>query len=1017
MSDIRTGRTRRALAALGTVAMLGAFAPAAAVADDPSDEPPGRTPVEHEGELDRSVLDALVPSGSGLYVVELVDEPVAADIARERAVGRELADARKEERKQQVRSGQQGLERAAEARGARVDASFQVVINGVRIEADPATARELAERDDVAAVHPVELMVPDHADSLPLLGVPGVWDRTDATGEGISVAIIDTGIDYTHAMFGGEGTREAFEAATASGTFGGTDRVVGGVDFVGDDYNAGDPNNDVPVRGENPIDCNGHGTHVGGTTGGNGVLATGSTYDGAYDAATLNEEDFAIAPGVAPEVDLYALKVFGCAGSTAVTIDAIEWAVDNQIDVINMSLGSLFGRADSASVVASDNAAAAGVLVVASAGNSGPVPYITGAPGASTRTISVAANDAAASFPGATLDTGGAEVTAIVANGENVAADTELEVHVLRDGDGSVSLGCENAQYAAVADDLDGKLVVTRRGVCARVDRAIFSARNGAAGALMINDTDALPPFEGEIVDPETQDIVRIPFLGVRNSDGGAIVAAETVVASSAEIDNPGFTGLASFTSSGPRSGDGALKPDVTAPGVSVLSAAVGTGTSGARFSGTSMAAPHVAGVAALAKQVHDGWSHDELRAAVTSTADPDAVGGSRPFTVSAGGAGLVQPLSAVTTSAVAHGDEGTSTISFGVVEVTDRFTATREVEVQNLGEQAATFAVAAAPAAGSGDHTVEVGTDSVTVPAGERAIVELTISASAADVASGSRGLDFTDVSGLVTFTPTVGAEVALRVPYLAVPRARADVEVAREGRFSRGASAATLAVTNPGDVPADVVTYSWGVSAPDRGIEDADLQAAGVRVDGDVVEFAISTHRPWSTASTVEFQIGIDTTGDGNDDRRVYGLDLGLILGGAFNGDVATFVQNVATGALSPQFFAVTPTDNHTAILPVTAAALGLGEANTTFTYRAATTSLLGLGGDVSDGRASFDLARPAVTADPVRVAPGTTGRIEVRTQGVTGRFRPEGVMVVVPQAPVGEQAVLFTTPTVGR
>jgi len=304
-----------------------------------------------------------------------------------------------------------------------------------------------------------------------------------------------------------------------------------------------------------------------------------------------------------------------------------------------------------------------------------------------------------------------------------------------------------------------------------------------------------------------------------------------------------------------------------------------------------------------------------------------------------------------------------------------------------------------------------------VTVPAGASATVELTVSASATDVASGPLGLNFTDISGLVTFTAGAGADVDLRVPYLAVPRARADVEVARDGRFSRGASSATLAVTNPGEVPADALTYSWGVSAPDRGIEDADLQAAGVRVDGGVVEFAISAHRPWSTASTVQFEIGIDTTGDGDDDRRVYGLDLGLILGGAFNGQVATFVENVETGALTPQFFAVTPTDNHTAILPVTADALGLGGGNTDFTYRAATTSLLGLGGDASDGRAAFDLARPAVSADPVRVAPGTTERIAVTTQGVPARFRPQGVMLVVPQAPVGEQAALFTTPTTGR
>jgi hypothetical protein len=68
------------------------------------------------------------------------------------------------------------------------------------------------------------------------------------------------------------------------------------------------------------------------------------------------------------------------------------------------------------------------------------------------------------------------------------------------------------------------------------------------------------------------------------------------------------------------------------------------------------------------------------------------------------------------------------------------------------------------------------------------------------------------------------------------------------------------------------------------------------------------------------------------------------------------------------------------------------------------------------VSDGRAAFDLARPAVSAAPVRVAPGATERIAVTTQGVPGRFRPEGVMLIVPQAPVGEQAVRFTTPTAG-
>ena len=106
---------------------------------------------------------------------------------------------------------------------------------------------------------------------------------------------------------------------------------------------------------------------------------------------------------MAPQADLYALRVFGCGGSTDVTVDAIEWAVANHMDVINMSLGSPFGSADDPSAVASTNAVKAGVTVVASAGNEGASQYITGAPAAGTGAISVAANDAIQSTPAATM--------------------------------------------------------------------------------------------------------------------------------------------------------------------------------------------------------------------------------------------------------------------------------------------------------------------------------------------------------------------------------------------------------------------------------------------------------------------------------------------------------------------------------------------------------------------------------------------------------------------------------------
>ncbi len=111
------------------------------------------------------------------------------------------------------------------------------------------------------------------------------------------------------------------------------------------------------------------------------MLEDGSTYDRARTTRRRHDNEFRIGPGVAPEADLYFVRVFGCDGSTEVTVDAIEWAVANDMDVINMSLGSLFGRSDDPSAVAATNAAAAGVTVVTSAGNSGPNPYITGSPG------------------------------------------------------------------------------------------------------------------------------------------------------------------------------------------------------------------------------------------------------------------------------------------------------------------------------------------------------------------------------------------------------------------------------------------------------------------------------------------------------------------------------------------------------------------------------------------------------------------------------------------------------------
>src|SRR6185503_17604364 len=206
-------------------------------------------------------------------------------------------------------------------------------------------------------------------------------------------------------------------------------RIKGGIDLVGDDYDAsaddledGSPNpKTVPHPDPNPLDCNGHGSHVAGSAAGSGVTAAGATYAGPYNASTIAGQSWNVGPGVAPKADLYAIRVFGCLGSTDVTVEAIEWAVDNDMDVINMSLGSPFGSKDDPSAVASTNAAKAGVIVVTSAGNSGPSQYITGSPGTADGAIATAANDPWTATPGVRVQTtpGGLNLSAINANGHD----------------------------------------------------------------------------------------------------------------------------------------------------------------------------------------------------------------------------------------------------------------------------------------------------------------------------------------------------------------------------------------------------------------------------------------------------------------------------------------------------------------------------------------------------------------------------------------------------------------------
>src|SRR5207302_6756114 len=167
-------------------------------------------------------------------------------------------------------------------------------------------------------------------------------------------------------------------------------KVPGGTDLVGDDYNANDPNS-VPMPDSNPFDCNGHGTATASLIAGFGENNDGTTYTGTYDSTNPDMSALKIPPGFAPQALLYPVRVFGCAGSTNVVTEAIDWAIANHMDVINMSLGANEGYPDDPDDVAASNAASMGIVVASAAGNAGDSYYIHSSPAAASGTLSVAA--------------------------------------------------------------------------------------------------------------------------------------------------------------------------------------------------------------------------------------------------------------------------------------------------------------------------------------------------------------------------------------------------------------------------------------------------------------------------------------------------------------------------------------------------------------------------------------------------------------------------------------------------
>lgn len=502
---------------------------------------------------------------------------------------------------------------------------------GASAHVDEVSVERIRQLHYVKAVHPDRVVRAYLAGSVAQIGAPTVWNDFGARGEGVVVAVIDTGIDYQHAALGGG--------------FGPGFKVIGGRDFVNDD--------------NDPMDDEGHGTHVAGIIAANGGGLT----------------------GVAPEASLLAYKALDDSGSgdDSSVLAAIEAAVADRAHIVNMSLGRP-AYPDDPVVQAIENASTAGTLFVVAAGNSGRFLDI-GTPAMAPSAITVGAVD--------------------------------------------------------------------------RNDRMAF------------------------------------------------------------------------FSSRGPVVPTGAMKPEVVAPGVSIVSARAGGGTLTA--SGTSMATPHVAGVAALLLDAHPQWTISRLRSAI--------INGARPMTddIMAAGAGRIDAAEAVLKNVLPFAD----TISFGVTGAPQQtWTSTRTVTLQNTTNAPLALSIAV-DGLRDGIEIVPSAT-SLNVEGGASASLELTLNMDPSKVAAPEDGsLSFGG------FLRVAGDATSLSIPWSFVRANRVRVQWTASNRAEVRLATERMMV----------VAYGFNVSTFDLfiGAGDASLWVSGYA--GGAVHQIIRDHVDFSTTSDFTF------------------------------------------------------------------------------------------------------------------------------------------------------------------
>lgn len=664
-------------------------------------------------------------------IVELAEEATLATLGTDR-VQAQRADADDSfaadhtALREELSTAQDAVLDAATAEGIALTQvhRFTDVLNAIALEVPADAVSDLEALPGVAAVSPDGTVEALANVSVPAVGAPEAWDQRDPDGQplrgnGVTVAVIDSGVDYTRPDLGG-GFGEGY-------------RVADGFDFVDMD--------------SDPMDLNAHGTHVAGI-----IAADGS----------------GVTTGVAPEATLTAWRVLDASGggTESGVIAGIEAAIDplgeHPADVVNLSLGMIGADGTDPVGRAATAAADSGVAVVASAGNSGPGEATLSSPALAEGVLSIGASTTGLIEAELELTTPAHLMvdTFRVPLSANVP-ETHLEARVVDVGDGMPE------DYEEVGD-VTGAIVMYRGTPTPVIgelrpgdyEQARTAADRGAVAALVyapgmtpVDDEAAATAPEGLANDPaEPIRVDDLVVMGTSNAEAQAILATmadgERVEATLSPADRTGD--LAAFSSRGPSPGmDGGI--DLVAPGVEVRSlvpAGFGVTDDLWRFSGTSMSAPHVAGAAALVLQARPDVGGEQAGATLVGTASA-LPGNDSPL---AAGAGELDVAAAVRSSVSAS----PAVASFGLADTSGELGRSQTLTLSNAGEEDLTVDLAVVESAVS-SGTASVSPSSVEIPAGGSVQVVLEV---AVEDAAGAA-----EVSGVVVGTASTGEE--LRIPY----------------------------------------------------------------------------------------------------------------------------------------------------------------------------------------------------------------------------------------------------------